>query len=116
MAIHACFKCFICFRHMLQSVHLDVLKVDLGEAHTAAASAPPWVTVLPWVAACAWWWCCCVYAGCVKWSRLGGGPRVCVGPRGLKSRIGAGAREVRVSGADAGAPSDASVPDRTSER
>jgi hypothetical protein len=29
MAIHACFKCFICFRHMLQMFYLDVAKVDL---------------------------------------------------------------------------------------
>jgi hypothetical protein len=54
--------------------------------------------------------------GRVKRSRLEGGPRVCVGPRGLMSRIGAGARELRVLGADVGAPSDASVPDRMSGR
>jgi hypothetical protein len=29
MAIHAYFKCFICFRHMLQMFHLDIAKVDL---------------------------------------------------------------------------------------
>jgi hypothetical protein len=39
MAIHVCFKYFIYFRRMLQVFHLDVLKVDLGEAHAAAASA-----------------------------------------------------------------------------
>jgi hypothetical protein len=31
--IHACFKCFICFRHMLQIFYLDVSKVDWGVAH-----------------------------------------------------------------------------------
>jgi hypothetical protein len=31
--MHACFKCFICFRRMLQVFHLDVSKVDLWEAH-----------------------------------------------------------------------------------
>jgi hypothetical protein len=45
MAIQTCFKCFICFTRMLQVFHLDVLKVDLGEAHAAVASAAPWVTV-----------------------------------------------------------------------
>ena len=29
MAIHACFKCFIYFRRMLQMFHLDIVKVDL---------------------------------------------------------------------------------------
>ena len=43
-----------------------------------------------------------------------GGPRACVGPHDLRSRMGAGARELCVSGADAGAPSDASAPDLTS--
>jgi hypothetical protein len=32
MAIHVCFKCFICFRRMLQMFHLDVAKVDLDVA------------------------------------------------------------------------------------
>ena len=31
MAIHACFKCFICFSRMLQVFQLYVSKVDLGE-------------------------------------------------------------------------------------
>ena len=35
MAIHAYFKCFICFRRMLQMFYLDVSKVDL--AHIAMA-------------------------------------------------------------------------------
>jgi hypothetical protein len=39
MTIHACFKCFINFRRMLQVFHLDVSKADLREAHVAAASA-----------------------------------------------------------------------------
>jgi hypothetical protein len=51
-------KCFICFSRMLQVFHFDVSKVDLGEAHIAAASAPPWVSVLSWVTACA----CLVFA------------------------------------------------------
>jgi hypothetical protein len=77
MTIHACFKCFIYFRHTMQMFHLNiskvnpvlhmllwlymhvlsvsyvsdvclqvfylnVSKVDLGEAHVAAASVPPW--------------------------------------------------------------------------
>jgi hypothetical protein len=33
----ACFKCLICFRRMLQMFHLDVLKVYLRKAHTAAS-------------------------------------------------------------------------------
>jgi hypothetical protein len=33
MAIHTCFKCFICFRRMLEVFYLDVSKLDLGEAH-----------------------------------------------------------------------------------
>jgi hypothetical protein len=39
-----CFKCFICFRRMLQMFHLDVLKVGLGGAHAAIV-------------------CCCCYVG-----------------------------------------------------
>jgi hypothetical protein len=30
---------------MLQVFHLDILKVDPGEAHAAVVSAVPWVTV-----------------------------------------------------------------------
>jgi hypothetical protein len=64
---HVLNACFICFKRMLQVFHFDVSKVDLEEAHVAAASAPPWVTVSQWVTAhaCWWWWwccCCCVYA------------------------------------------------------
>jgi hypothetical protein len=57
------FHVFYLFQTYVASVHLDVSKVDLGKAHIATASAPPWVTVLPWVTACAWWWYCCVHAG-----------------------------------------------------
>jgi hypothetical protein len=32
MPIHACFKCFIRFRRMLQIFYLDVSKVDRGVA------------------------------------------------------------------------------------
>jgi hypothetical protein len=39
MAIHACFKCFIYFRLMLQAFHLDVSKGDLRRAHVAMAAA-----------------------------------------------------------------------------
>ena len=35
MAIHTCFKCFICFRRQL--FHLDISKVDLGGAHVVMA-------------------------------------------------------------------------------
>jgi hypothetical protein len=35
MAIHACSKCFGCFRRMLQVFHLDVAKVDLDIAYAA---------------------------------------------------------------------------------
>jgi hypothetical protein len=61
----ACFKYFICLKHMLQVFHLEVSKVDLREVHVVAASASSWVTVLPWVTAgiCWWWWCCCMHAG-----------------------------------------------------
>jgi hypothetical protein len=59
MAIHACFKCFICFRHMLQIFCLDVSKIDLvlhmlqwhrwlagsGLPQLPAAAGAPWVTV-----------------------------------------------------------------------
>jgi hypothetical protein len=44
--IHACFKCFVCFRRMLQMFHLDVSRVDLvlhgasGWRTAAAAPAP----------------------------------------------------------------------------
>jgi hypothetical protein len=44
MAMHACFKCFICFRHLLLVFYLDISKVDLGKTHVAAVSASPWVT------------------------------------------------------------------------
>ena len=44
MVIHACFKCFIYFRRTLQVFYLDVSKVDIGKAHAAVVSAPPWVT------------------------------------------------------------------------
>ena len=37
MAIHSCFKCFICFRRMLQVFHLDDSIVDLRGAHVAIA-------------------------------------------------------------------------------
>ena len=30
MSIHACFKCFICFRHMLQIFYLDVSYVAMA--------------------------------------------------------------------------------------
>jgi hypothetical protein len=48
--------------------------------------------------------------------RARGGPHACVGLRGLRSRMGAGAGELSVSSAGAEAPSDASAPDRTSGR
>jgi hypothetical protein len=55
MAIHTYFKrifqVFICFRRMLQVFHLGVSKEDLEEAHVVVASAPPCVTVPPWVTA-----------------------------------------------------------------
>jgi ABC-type glucose/galactose transport system permease subunit len=43
MTIHACFKCFICFRRMLQVFRLDVSKTNLVGAHVVMA-----------------WCCCCV--------------------------------------------------------
>ena len=48
--------------------------------------------------------------------RAQGGPQACVGPCSLQSRMGAGARELSMSSVGAGAPSDASAPDRTSGR
>jgi hypothetical protein len=33
IAIYTCFKCFICFRRILQVFHLDVSKIDLEKAH-----------------------------------------------------------------------------------
>jgi hypothetical protein len=44
-----CFKCFICFRRMLQTFHLDVSKVDFGEEHMLQlhAAAATWVTTPP---------------------------------------------------------------------
>jgi hypothetical protein len=56
--LSACFKCFICFRRILQVFHLDVLKIDLRKVRAAPTSALPWVTVC----ACLWWCCCCMYA------------------------------------------------------
>jgi hypothetical protein len=113
MDIHACFKCFVCFKRMLQMFHLDiskvdlvlrmllwlymhvsrvlyvsdvvavchldVSKVDLEEAYVVAASAPH----APASAAAA-----CMRARETK--RAWGGPRACVGPRGLQSGMGAG--------------------------
>ena len=35
---NTCFKCFICFRRMLQAFHLDVSKVGFGRAHIAMAA------------------------------------------------------------------------------
>jgi hypothetical protein len=54
MAIHACFKCFIYFRHMFQVFHLDISKVDLGKAHVAVGHRATGV-----IAHACWWWCCC---------------------------------------------------------
>jgi hypothetical protein len=94
--------------------HLDVLKVDLGEAHAADASAPPWVTCrhgslrTPAGATAA----TCMRACETEWAR--GGLRACVVPHGLWSRMGAGTRELDVSSASVGAPSNASASDRTS--
>jgi hypothetical protein len=34
-----CFKCFICFRRMLQVFHLDVVKVNLDFAYTCMLQA-----------------------------------------------------------------------------
>jgi hypothetical protein len=35
--LYTCFKCFVCFRHMLQVFYLDVSKVDPRRAHVAMA-------------------------------------------------------------------------------
>jgi hypothetical protein len=56
----------------------------------------------------------CMRARETEWAR--GGPHACVGPRGLRSRMGAGAGALSVSSVGTGAPSDASAPDRTSGR
>jgi hypothetical protein len=117
MAIHACFACFacfVCFRHMLQEFHLDVSKVDLGEVHAIAASVPPCRHGSPCALASA------TAAACMQaheMERAWGGPRACMTPHGLRSRMGACTRELGVSRAGTGAPSDASTPsDRTSGR
>jgi hypothetical protein len=83
IAIHTCFKCLICFKYILQVFYLNILKIDLREVHATTASVPSWFTMR----AC---WCyCSVHVG--VWNGASsGGPCTCVGPRGLRSGLGAG--------------------------
>jgi len=48
MAIHTCFKCFICFRRILQVFHLNVSKVNLGRANVAmvALAGGQWLAIV----------------------------------------------------------------------
>jgi hypothetical protein len=95
---------------MLQVFYFDVSKRDLKEAHAAVGHRAAMghharlLVLLPLHA-----------YGHVKRSGLRVVPHM-RGPRGLRSRTGAGTRELGVSGAGARAPFDASVPDMTSRR
>jgi len=79
---------------MLQVFHLDVSKIDIGEAHVlllvrcrgspchhGSPHAPAGATI----------------AACMRareTEHAQGGPHACVGPRGLQSRMGVGVREL----------------------
>jgi len=134
-----CFKCFICFRRILQMFHLDVLKVhlvlhmllwlythvssvlsvfrrmlqvfnlDVSKVDLGEARVAT-ATAPPGVTACL----LCAFV-CVKRSKLG--VVLCMrGPVRPLERDGCGARELGASGAGARAPSDANISNRTSRR